>query len=104
MPSKHEGIPMAIIRSIHATRSYTRMVSNKTGEWLRVPLDHLTVLGLLKRVSPFSKRDGKFVWLEKSIDAVRFRHAFEHYTGNKFEDEEVVVDDSIARSLPHYFA
>lgn len=81
---------------------YELMVSAKT-EWLKVPLDHLVILGLAKRVSPFSKRDGKSVWLERSVDAERFRSTFLWYTGSQPKEKEQPVEHETARKLPAYF-
>lgn len=82
---------------------YERMVSERHA-WLRVPLEHLDVLGLAKLISPFSKREGKFVWLEKTLDAERFRNAFEHYTGTRLCAEDEPVEHAKARALPAFFA
>ncbi len=88
--------------SIHYAR-YERFVSDRHA-WLRVPLEHIDILGLLKLITPFSKRDGGFVWLEKSLDAERFRVAFERYTGSRLDSVEAPVEHAFARSLPAFFA
>jgi len=87
--------------SIHYAR-YERMVSERHA-WLRVPVEHLDILNLLKRISPFSKKDGKFVWLEKSLDAERFRTAFEWYTGSSLEQTEKPVEHTTVQKMPAYF-
>lgn len=88
--------------SIHYA-TYERFVSERHA-WLRVPVEHLDILGLLKRITPFSMREGRFVWLEKNLDAERFRVAFEQYTGNRLEVTETAVEHAKARSLPAFFA
>lgn len=87
--------------SIHHAR-YERMVSERHA-WLRVPIEHLDILNLLKRISPFSKKDGSFVWLEKSLDAERFRTAFEWYTGTKIESSEKPVKHETVQKMPSFF-
>lgn len=89
------------MNSIHYSRY--EQVQSERHSWLRVPLEHLTILGLTKQISPFSKREGRFVWLEKALDAERFRTAFEWYTGTKLELSEKEVEHAEVRKLPAYF-
>lgn len=87
--------------SIHYSRY--EQVQSERHSWLRVPLEHLAILGLIKRISPFSKREGRFVWLEQTLDGQRFKVAFEWYTGNKLETTVKKVEHEHARTLPAYF-
>lgn len=89
--------------SIHYSRY--EQVQSERHSWLRVPLEHLAILGLLKRISPFSKREGRFVWLEQTLDGQRFKVAFEWYTGNKLETTGTPkkVEHERVSALPAYF-
>lgn len=75
-----------------------------TTAWLKVPYEHIRTLCLEKRISPWSKRAGNDVLLEKSIDAARFAAAWEQFNNEPitFFEEARITQEEI-KSLKSYF-
>lgn len=79
-------------------------LKGQTTSWLRVPYEHIKTLCLEKKISPWSKRQGKDVLLEKSVDAQHFAAAWEHFTKEPIElFEDAVVSSAEIRKLQSYY-
>lgn len=76
----------------------------QTTSWLKVPYEHLKALCLEDKISPWSKWSDMHVLLEKSVDAARFKTAWEHFNKEPIEFvDEAGITQAEVRSLKSYF-
>lgn len=79
-------------------------LKGETNSWLRVPFNHIKTLCLEKVISPWSRRLGTDVLLERNIDAKRFVEAWEHFNKEpvRFSGEADVSQTDIRKLKPYH--
>ena len=62
--------------------------------WLAVPISDLARMGILKRVTPYSRMNGQTVYLEEDCDASMFIAAFIRLKGHAPKIRELLTRES----------